>query len=318
MDELLAQLHPFFMVLSFVLGALVGSFCNVCISRWPQDLSVVSPRSRCPRCHSGIAWYDNIPVLSWLILGAKCRNCGLPISWQYPVVEALTGVLFFLVYLRFGVTVATPIYMYLCAAMVIVTFVDLSDWIIPNEITFTGIPFGIALSLVGLFYPESNLRVVHPFDALLGVALGGGILYLLDQITILILKKPGMGFGDVKLLAMLGAFLGWQGVLGTLMLACFIGSFVGVGMIVMAKSRGAKTQQAKLANLGEGGEEDTVVEVEEKAGPTDEDEQTLEGHYIPFGPYLAVAGLLFLFFGPEAIAAYLASLQPAPLMPLSM
>ncbi len=295
--EMMAPLHGFFMVISFVFGTLVGSFCNVCIGRWPAGESVVSPRSRCPRCRSAIAWYDNIPLLSWLILGAKCRNCGKPISWQYPLVEGLTGLLFLLVFWRFGFVLATPVYMLLCAALVIVTFQDLTDWTIPNEITFPGIPLGLALSLVGMFFAGSQLRVVDPFDALLGIVLGGGILYLLDRVTVLLLRKPGMGFGDVKLLAMLGALLGWKGVLGILMMASMIGSVVGVSMIAFFKLRAGKAQ----------GEQPAVAEGAEPAAS--DDEITLEGHYLPFGPYLALAGLLYLFFGPELIAAYIAALQ---------
>ncbi|HNT87387.1 MAG TPA: prepilin peptidase [Candidatus Hydrogenedentes bacterium] len=275
---------------------MVGSFCNVCICRWPAGESVIRPRSRCPQCSSGIAWYDNIPVVSWLLLGAKCRGCGAPISWQYPVVEGITALLFLAVYAWFGFTIATPVYMALCAGLVIVTFVDLREWIIPNEVSIPGIFAGIAVSLLGMAFPEgSALRVVSVFDALAGAALGGLILYLLDRITILILKKPGMGFGDVKLLAMLGAFLGWTGVLGTLMLACILGSAVGLSLIVLEKLGGGTRDKG----LGTG-EEEQDAHATEKALP---------GHYIPFGPYLALAGLIFLFFGPEAILAYWAALE---------
>lgn len=281
---------------------MVGSFCNVCICRWPAGESVIRPRSRCPKCMNGIAWYDNIPIFSWLMLGAKCRHCGTPISWQYPIVEAITGVLFLAVFWRFGFTPATPIYMALCAGLVIVTFVDLREWIIPNEVTFAGIFAGLGVSLLGMAMPDAaGLRVVSVFDALLGIALGGGILYLLDLITLFVLKKPGMGFGDVKLLAMIGAFIGWQGVLGTLMLACVMGSAVGLGLIALDKLRGGQKTAEPAA---EGGGD--VVK-------TDDDDEVLQGHYIPFGPYLALAGLIFLFWGPEAIAAYWAITQPAPL-----
>lgn len=294
------QLHTFFVAVSFVLGTMVGSFCNVCICRWPTGESVIRPRSRCPKCMNGIAWYDNVPIFSWLLLGAKCRHCGTPISWQYPVVEALTGVLFLAVYWRFGFTPATPIYMALCAGLIIVTFVDLREWIIPNEVTFAGIFAGLAVSLLGMALPEAaGLRVVSVFDALLGIVLGGGILYLLDLITLVILKKPGMGFGDVKLLAMIGAFIGWQGVLGTLMLACILGSAIGLSLILAGKLSGT-------------GVSPVAQDHEQDAHATDDDE-VLHGHYIPFGPYLALAGLIFLFWGPEAIEAYWAITQPAPL-----
>jgi len=252
---------------------------------------------------NAIAWYDNIPLLSWLILAAKCRHCKAPISWQYPVVEAITGVLFVLVYLRFGMTLATPIYMALAAAMVVVTFQDLADWTIPNEITLPGVPVGLGLSVIAMLVPAAGLRVVHPFDALAGIALGFGILYGLDRIAIFVLKKPGMGFGDVKLMAMLGAFIGWQGVLGTLMLASILGSTIGLSMILYFKLKGAPAAA------------ETTPEAEADGGEPEKDDESDDGislgaHYLPFGPYIAIAGLVYLFVGPEVIAWYLQQLAP--------
>lgn len=297
LPETMAPLHGFFMIVSFVLGAMVGSFCNVCISRWPAGESVIRPRSRCPKCMNGIVWHDNIPLVSWLALGAKCRHCGLPISWVYPVVEGLTGFLFLAVYWKFGFSPAAPVYMLLSAGLVIVTFQDLADWTIPNEITLPGIPLGIALGLGGMVLgPESGLRVTSVFDALLGAFLGGGILYGLDRITVLLLKKPGMGFGDVKLLALLGAFLGWRGALGTLMLASVIGSVVGLGMIGLMRMRGVKAPEP-----GAGAGTADAADADGDSG----EEITLEGHYLPFGPYLALGGLLYMFLGPELISLYL-------------
>lgn len=302
-DAVMAQFNSLFLAVSLIMGLLVGSFCNVCVGRWPHGESVVSPRSRCPKCMNAIAWYDNIPLLSWLILAAKCRHCKAPISWQYPVVEAITGVLFVLVYLRFGMTLATPIYMALAAAMVVVTFQDLADWTIPNEITLPGIPVGLGLSVIGMLVPIAGLRVDHPFDALAGIALGFGILYGLDRIAILILKKPGMGFGDVKLMAMLGAFIGWQGVLGTLMLASILGSTIGLSMILYFKMKGAPEAA------------EATPDVESGEGESEKDDESDDGislgaHYLPFGPYIAIAGLVYLFVGPELIAWYLQQLAP--------
>lgn len=305
--DALQPLHPLFTAVSFILGLLVGSFCNVCVARWPAGESVVHPRSRCPKCGNAIAWYDNVPVLSWLFLGAKCRHCSLPIGWQYPLVETITGVLFLLVYLRFGFTLATPVYMLLMAAMVVVTFQDLADWTIPNEVTFPGIPAGLLLSLVAMVYPESALRVTSPFDALLGVLVGGGILYLMDRITLLLLKKPGMGFGDVKLLAMLGAFIGWKGALGTLMLASVFGTIIGLGMIAYFRLRGSAKPEGAAA------------EDERPAADGDDDEDiTLEGHYLPFGPYLALGGIVYVFIGPELLTWYLDSLTLPPMDPIML
>lgn len=275
------QIEIFAGVLSFIVGALVGSFANVCVYRLPRELSVVRPRSKCPGCDSFIAWYDNIPMVSWLLLGAKCRKCGQPISWQYPVVEAITGTLFLLVYLRFGLTIASPVYMLLAVSLVIVTFVDLTDWTIPNEITIPGVFIGIACAVAGLVFPESGLQLDDPLQAVLGAVVGGGILYSLDKGTLLLLGKRGMGFGDVKLMAMLGAFFGWQGAVLAIVVASFFGSGVGISVILM------KRRPNMPANDEEG---------VEATGPG--------GTYLPFGPYLVVGGLVVMFFGPDIIQTY--------------
>jgi leader peptidase (prepilin peptidase) / N-methyltransferase len=278
-------IRVFFLVFSFVLGTVVGSFLNVCIYRLPHNQSIIKPRSKCPRCGALIAWYDNIPLLSWLILGAKCRHCGAPISWQYPLVEGLTGVLFMAVYWRFGwdqgMTVAVPIYMAFAAALVLVAFVDLTDWTIPNEVTLPGIPLGIACSVLGMVYPDSGLLVTGVFDSLLGVVIGGGVHYILDKVSVAVLRKRGMGFGDVKLGAMIGAFLGWKGVLLVVMAASILGSVIGVTLIALQKARG-------------------------EAEPS---------HYLPFGPYLSVGGLMTLFFGQAILDIYLGMLATAPAEP---
>jgi len=269
-QQQIETLNTLLLIFSLVLGSVVGSFLNVCVYRLPRNESVVRPRSRCPKCGNSIAWYDNIPVISWLVLGARCRYCREVISWQYPVVEAITGFLFAVVFWRFGITVATPVYMLLAAGLVLVTFVDLTDWTIPNEVTFPGIPLGITCSLVAMFYKESGFIVDDVLTSLAGVVLGGGVLYLLDKIALLVFKKRGMGFGDVKLLAMLGAFTGWQGVLVILMLSSVIGSIVGIALMVLESRKGVKK----------------------------------EAHYLPFGPYLATAGVVYLFFGQAMISAY--------------
>lgn len=266
--------QTFAIVLSFVLGAMVGSFLNVCVYRMPRGLSIVEPRSRCPKCERDIKWFDNFPVLSWLALGAKCRHCGQPISWQYPLVEALTGALFTFVYLRFELTLATPIYMALAASLVVVTFVDLTDWTIPNEITIPGILIGIGCSLLADIYPESGLLLAGPLNALMGAAVGFIILYGMDKAALLLLGKRGMGFGDVKLMAMLGAFFGWQSVLLILVVSAFLGSGVGVTVIWMSRSKES------------------------------EGETMATGTYLPFGPYLCVGGLVALFFGHQIIDLY--------------
>ena len=282
----LDTLNTLFGVLSFVVGAMVGSFLNVCVYRLPQGLSVVRPGSRCPKCENPIAWHDNIPILSWLVLGAKCRNCGTAISWQYPLVEAITATLFFLVYWKFGMTLASPVYMLLAASLVLVTFVDLTDWTIPNEVTFPGIPVGVGCAVTAMVYPDSGLLLDRPLWSMLGVLVGGGVLYGLDLGSLLILKKRGMGFGDVKLMAMLGAFFGPWGVLLIMVIASFIGSAVGLALILVGRASA---------------DDDT----ESKSAEDDEDAMTPGGHYLPFGPYIVLGGIVYLFFGPEIIERYM-------------
>lgn len=217
-----------FLVFSFLFGSVFGSFCNVCIYRFPRGESIIKPASHCPKCNHPIAWYDNIPILSWLILLGKCRHCKSPISFQYPLVEFLCAILFVIVFLKFKYTLGTLIYSILCAGLLIVVFQDLSTWTIPNEVTLSGIPLGVGVALLGMLLPDQGIRLHSPFSAIDGIALGALIICLLDLIVVLLMKKPGMGFGDVKLLSMLGAFLGWQGVLGSLIIASFVGSFVGI------------------------------------------------------------------------------------------
>ena len=304
LPEALQPLNGLFMISAFVLGACVGSFCNVCACRWPAGESVVSPRSRCPKCLNSIAWYDNIPLISWLILGAKCRHCKAPISAQYPIAEALTGLFFLAVYWRFGFVIATPVYMLFCAGMVIITFQDLADWTIPNQITMPGVPIGIALALVGMSMEGTGLRVTDVFDSIIGALLGGGILFAMDRITVFLLKKPGMGFGDVKLLAMVGAFLGWKGTLGTLVIASMVGSVVGIAMIMYFNHYGSSEEEENEADAPlENAEEETAAKT------ASDEEITLEGHYLPFGPYLALGAIIYLFVGPEIIDTYFSFIE---------
>lgn len=225
------SLHILFTIISGMFGAVFGSFCNVCIYRFPRGESIIKPGSHCPKCQKPIAWHDNIPLISWIILLGKCRHCKESISIQYPLIELLTALLFVIVYLKFRFSLATIVYSFLTAGLIIVIFQDLQTWTIPDEITLTGILVGVGVSLVGLFFPEQGLRIQHPLEAIDGMALGALLICLMDLIVILLMKKPGMGFGDVKLLSMLGAFLGWRGVLGSLMIGSMVGSVIGFFVI---------------------------------------------------------------------------------------
>jgi leader peptidase (prepilin peptidase)/N-methyltransferase len=274
----LEKLDTLFLVVSGVMGAMIGSFLNVCIYRLPAGLSVVKPGSRCPKCETPITWRDNIPIISWLILGAKCRHCKNPISWRYPLVEAITAALFLGVYLKFGMTIASPVYMILAASLVVVTFVDLDDMTIPNEITMPGMPIGLGLSVVAMMVEGSGLILDDPIMSIAGLFLGGGLLYALDWISLWVFKKRGMGFGDVKLLAMLGAFFGVKGVVLIIVLASFFGSIIGISMILISRKQ-------------------KVI--------TDDDGEENVGYYLPFGPYIVLGGLVYMFVGPKIVDMYI-------------
>ena len=214
----------------FIIGAIWGSFMNVCIHRLPRKESIVRPRSHCPSCGKMIPWYDNIPVLSFLTLGGKCRFCKKRISVVYPIVEILSGLLCVLLFLNFGLTVKFFILWYFLSALIVVSFIDLRIHEIPDEITLSGIALGM---IAAALYPPllgkaGNLSSL--FDSFLGVIAGGGSIYLLGFIGEFIFKKEAMGGGDVKLLAMIGAFIGWKLTIVTFFLAPLSGSIVGIAL----------------------------------------------------------------------------------------
>lgn len=253
----------FFMV--FLFGALIGSFLNVCIYRIPAGESVVRPRSRCGACKTQIRATDNIPILSYVLLRGRCRACGSSISPRYLFVEALTGVAALATFLVYGPTLqALVLFAFLCA-LIVVSVIDLDHQIIPNVISLPGIlvGFGAAL-LVG----QPSWRA-----SLAGLLLGGGLLWLVSESYYRVTGREGMGFGDVKLLAMIGAFLGWQAIPVTLLLASLTGTFIGVGFMV-ARGSDARTP-------------------------------------IPFGPFLAAGAVCALFFGDALIHWYLGLVAPS-------
>jgi len=184
----------------FAFGAIVGSFLNVCIVRLPEERSIVRPPSHCPGCRRDIAWYDNVPVLSYLVLRGRCRNCGIRISPLYPVVELLTGALAVALWMRLGLTLAFAGYFVFAAALVTITFIDLDHRIIPDVISLPGIVVGLAVSLVS--------PLVTPLDAVLGALIGGGILLAVAFGYQAIRGQEGMCGGDIKLLAMIGSLIG--------------------------------------------------------------------------------------------------------------
>jgi leader peptidase (prepilin peptidase)/N-methyltransferase len=250
-------------VFVFLFGTAVGSFLNVCIYRLPGSLSIIRPRSMCPSCKTQIAFYDNIPILSYLWLRGRCRRCGATISLRYPVVETTAGLFAVALFNRHGVAPEGFILYAFVAALLVVTFIDLDHQIIPDVITYPGIMVGFLSSFVvdHITYKES----------LMGILLGGGSLFLVASVYYLLTRKEGMGGGDIKLLAMVGAFLGWKAVIFTI----FVGSAIGtvVGVAVALRTHGGR----KMA--------------------------------VPFGPFLSLGALLFLFCGQQIIGWYTALMR---------
>jgi leader peptidase (prepilin peptidase)/N-methyltransferase len=225
--------------LAFAFGLLIGSFLNVCVYRLPRDLSVVRPRSYCPACEHPVAWYDNVPIVSFLILRGRCRHCNGPISARYPVVEFLTGALFFIYLLRMGPTLAAVKYCLLGALLVGLLFSDLEERILPDEFTLGGTVLGLALSLVvpvqditahaifWIFSIDASQRLLSFGESLFGALLPSFFLWLGGYIYEKVRKREGMGFGDIKMMLMVGAFLGMKDALLTLIIGSVVGSVVG-------------------------------------------------------------------------------------------
>jgi leader peptidase (prepilin peptidase)/N-methyltransferase len=209
----------------FLLGLFFGSFFNVCIWRIPRRKSIVHPPSHCPRCKAPIRFYDNIPVLSWLLLRAKCRKCGQPISARYPLVEALTGVLFLLLVLRFGVGWELLRGLVFAGILIVVAFIDLDFRVIPDAISLPGVAVGLL----------SSLLVREFVPALLGAAVGAALIFLAGWLWKLATHREGMGSGDVVLAALMGSFLGWQQGLLAIFLGVVLGVFVGGGAALFRK-----------------------------------------------------------------------------------
>jgi len=246
-------------LISIIFGALVGSFLNVCIFRLPKEESIIWPGSHCPHCKKPIRFYDNIPLISYLLLKGKCRHCKKPISFQYPLIEGITALSSLFLIMKFGPSLSYLFYFAFVAALIVITVIDLYHQIIPDAISLPGIGVGL---LASLLIPQITF-----FNSLIGILLGGGSLFIVATFYQWLFKREGMGGGDIKLLAMIGAFLGWKAVLLTILLSSFIGSVTGILMMVV------KGKDFKYA--------------------------------IPFGPFLSLGAAISLFYGQNIINWYL-------------
>jgi leader peptidase (prepilin peptidase) / N-methyltransferase len=210
-----------------IIGAIVGSFLNVCIYRLPLGRSIVWPASACTNCARHLAWFENIPILSYLVLRGRCRTCRHPISAQYPIVEALTALMFAGGWALYGPSVLLVSHLVFGCALIVLFMIDFEHFILPNEITLPGIVVGFLFSLLS---GEPGW-----LSSLIGIAAGGGFLWLTIEVWFRIRKVEGMGFGDVKMMAMIGAFLGWQLTFVTLVMASVAGSILGVALIASGR-----------------------------------------------------------------------------------
>jgi leader peptidase (prepilin peptidase) / N-methyltransferase len=309
---------PFFF---FLFGIVIGSFLNVCISRIPEGESIVSPGSRCPRCKTPIKPYDNVPILGWLWLRGKCRNCALPISPMYPIIEFLTGALFVVTYLSFGITLPTFKWLFFGCLLIILIVTDLRARILPDAVVWPGFGIGLVLATrippndpTGFALLQSLERAVAPdfffnntnaqtityinaalgfFDALLGAAFGALLLWGAATLYKLLRKREGMGMGDVKMMAMVGAFLGLSGAFLTILFGTLLGSIIGVAFILGLYAFGWGRNVAVRANRRGLGKVDALHWA------------IVSKYQIPLGTFLGIAAFLVVYALP-----YLQSLLP--------
>jgi leader peptidase (prepilin peptidase) / N-methyltransferase len=301
MQAIAAQLPLVFHLWVFAAGAVIGSFLNVVIARVPKGESIVSPGSRCPRCKAEIRWFDNLPVLSWLILRARCRRCGEPISSRYPMVELLTAVLFVAVVRVHGPTLASLGYALFAAALVALAFIDLDTWLLPHQITWPLLAAGLASPLWNpdLRFLDSALAAAAGFLLFAAIALVGEKL----------LKRETMGWGDVWLLAGIGAWLGPHALLPVVMLSAVQGAVIG-GILIAVGRDPAKRQPAApvevpvpAATVPSSAPEGAASEPPLDHSSSDDD-WVPPKHAVPYGPFLALAALEQLLIGGRLAALY--------------
>ncbi len=265
---------------ALLFGLVIGSFLNVCIVRLPRGRSIVKPPSHCPRCKEPIRFYDNIPVISFLLLRGKCRSCGEPISWRYPLVELMNGLFYVWIMREFGPGGEALLLMAFVSSLIVVTFIDLDHQIIPDLITLPGILVGLTLAPffmypltdplpfhLGSLLPHAGVYLTAFINSCIGMIMGGAPLFLIGLIWEKLRHVEAMGGGDVKLMGMVGSFLGWKGALLTIMLGALSGSVIGILLIVF--------KHHKMEKI------------------------------IPFGPFLAAGAVASVFYGADIISWYL-------------
>jgi leader peptidase (prepilin peptidase)/N-methyltransferase len=261
-------------IYSFVIGAVFGSFLNVCISRWPEGLSVVRPRSRCPKCGHQIGALENIPIFSWLALRGKCRGCGTRISFQYPLVEILVGLIWLGSFLVFGLTFGAARVAMFVTVLFGIAVTDAKSYLIPDGFTVFGLIWVLVTAFISLFVNETS-PFVGPYEAIIGACVGAGAVAIAGWIGEITLKKEAMGFGDVTLMAVVGAAVGPNRALMTIFLGALLGAVAFLGVvypIVWLRARSAKTE--------------------------------FSPPLIPFGVFLAPAAVIALFWGESFITSY--------------
>lgn len=252
--------------IALLVGILVGSFLNVAIHRLPRQESLVWPGSHCPACGAALSALENVPLLSYLFLRGRCRRCGVPIAARYPIVEAVNGLTYGVIVWYFGLGWQSVIYAALFSALLVISYIDLDHQIIPDVITLPGIGVGVLAAVTVL--PLGFL------DSVLGLLLGGGVLFGLAWISPYLFGKEGMGGGDIKLLAMIGAFLGWKPVVLTMLIGAIVGALVGVTLIAFKVLR--------------------------------------RDQYLPFGPFLALGAIISMFFHEELFSWYVGFIIGTP------
>jgi leader peptidase (prepilin peptidase)/N-methyltransferase len=274
-------IDPLVGLYAFIVGAAVGSFLNVCVARWPRDLSVLRPRSRCPRCGHQLAWFENVPLVSWLALRARCRCCDEPISIQYPIVEALVALGWLVTFTHFGLTLTALRVAMFGTILLGIAITDLQHYLIPDGFTVFGLFWVLAMSVVGTLVDEQG-PFAPPFQAVIGACAGAGLVAIVGWLGEAALKKEAMGMGDVTLMAFAGAALGPQRAIVTVFFGALLGAvaFLAVVYPVARVRQNGQREQTELA-LGS---------------------SSFEAPLVPFGVFLAPAALVTLLWGADILA----------------